>query len=58
MSEQVEWNCQNCDADNSVCDCKQEPVAWTQRNHAVGISISLERTVYHTVPLYTHPSNE
>jgi len=26
MSEQIEWTCKNCDADNSVCDCKREPV--------------------------------
>jgi len=24
MSEQIEWSCKNCEADNSVCDCKQE----------------------------------
>jgi len=22
LSEQIEWTCKNCDADNSVCDCK------------------------------------
>jgi len=57
MSEQTEWNCHNCDADNSVCDCKQEPVAWAQRRPVLGLSISLKRTVYHTMPLYTNPSN-
>jgi len=58
MSEQIEWNCPNCEADNSVCDCKQEPVAWAQRRPVLGLSISLKRTVYHTMPLYTHPQRE
>jgi len=29
MSDQIEWACKKCDADNSVCDCKQEPVVWS-----------------------------
>jgi len=45
----------------AIDDCEQadeqEPLAWTQRNHVVGLSISLKKTVYHTVPLYTHPSS-
>jgi len=42
---------------NKVCDYKQEPVAWAQRRPVLGLSISLKRTVYHTMPLYTNPSN-
>jgi len=45
----------------AIADCeqaeKQEPFAWTQKLHVVGISISLKKTVYHTKALYTHPSN-
>lgn len=32
---------------------KCEPVAWMQESPAIGLSISLKRTEYHTKPLYT-----
>jgi len=62
MSEQIEWNCHNCDADNSVCDCKQEPVAWMCKD---GLCISAKAKAYHedgtpeySTPLYVHPQRE
>jgi len=60
MSEQIEWNCHNCDADNSVCDCKQEPVAWMNKKGALATLYGKEHghdTESFNMPLYTHPSS-